>query len=601
LAKRKHPIDIGRFSTDITRLLEMQTKVNRLLLAGATMAWLGGLAKAEVSFEKHVQPVLASACLSCHGEKKDKGELRLHTLEDLLKGSEYGKVVVPGNPEKSSLYTSTVLPPDDDDIMPAKGELLTSDQANALKEWIAAGAKWPEGLVIKQVRRIDFVEDIKPILEATCVSCHREGHDKGDLRLDERQHAFGGNDPAVVPFDLEKSTLYLSVTLPADHDDLMPPEKKGGPLPQEQIDLLRDWIVQGAAWPEGLKLEQPRRDTGEKPATGDSIAAAPKVVVDIRAKAIEQLIKQFEPTMKPYEDEIPGSGVKFEMVPIPSGEFVMGSPADEPGRKAIEGPQHTVKIAPFWMGKTETTWNAYTLFIYEEEEKMVMKIRGYKPELNAVSDAVARPTTPYVEMSFGMGTEGFPAISMTQHAANTYCKWLTAKTGHYYRLPTEAEWEYACRAGTATPYSFGDDPSLLDEHAWHDGNSDFKYQKVGTKKPNPWGLHDMHGNVSEWVLDQFVSDIYATFKEAVSNPFEYGKSLYPRIARGGSWMDKPEGLRSAVRIASSAAWKFQDPQLPKSIWYHTDAQFLGFRVIRPLIVPSAEKMHKYWTTEGEPN
>ena len=601
MAKRKHPIDIGRFSTDITRLLEMQTKVNRLLLAGATMAWLGGLAKAEVSFEKHVQPVLASACLSCHGEKKDKGELRLHTLEDLLKGSEYGKVVVPGNPEKSSLYTSTVLPPDDDDIMPAKGELLTSDQANALKEWIAAGAKWPEGLVIKQVRRIDFVEDIKPILEATCVSCHREGHDKGDLRLDERQHAFGGNDPAVVPFDLEKSTLYLSVTLPADHDDLMPPEKKGGPLPQEQVDLLRDWIVQGAAWPEGLKLEQARRDTGEKPATGDSIAAAPKVVVDIRAKAIEQLIKQFEPTMKPYEDEIPGSGVKFEMVPIPSGEFVMGSPADEPGRKAIEGPQHTVKIAPFWMGKTETTWNAYTLFIYEEEEKMVMKIRGYKPELNAVSDAVARPTTPYVEMSFGMGTEGFPAISMTQHAANTYCKWLTAKTGHYYRLPTEAEWEYACRAGTATPYSFGDDPASLDEHAWHDGNSDFKYQKVGTKKPNPWGLHDMHGNVSEWVLDQFVPDIYATFKEAVSNPFEYGKSLYPRIARGGSWMDKPEGLRSAVRIASSAAWKFQDPQLPKSIWYHTDAQFLGFRVIRPLIVPSAEKMHKYWTTEGEPD
>jgi len=150
-------------------------------------------------------------------------------------------------------------------------------------------------------------------------------------------------------------------------------------------------------------------------------------------------------------------------------------------------------------------------------------------------------------------------------------------------------------------YSFGDDPALLGEHAWHEGNSDLKYQKVGTKKPNPWGLHDMHGNVSEWALDQFVPDIYATFKEAVSNPFEYGKSLYPRVARGGSWMDKPEGLRSAVRIASSEDWKFQDPQLPKSIWFHTDAQFLGFRVIRPLIVPSAEDMHKYWTTEGEPD
>ena len=580
----------------------MQTKVNRLLLWGAALAWLGGLAKAEVSFEKQVQPVLASACLSCHGEKKPKGELQLHTHAGLLEGSEYGKVVVPGKPEKSTLYTTTVLPSDDDEIMPPKGEPLTSDQANVLKEWIAAGAKWPEGLVIQQVRRIDFVKDIKPILEASCVSCHREGHDKGDLRLDERQYAFeaGEYGAAVVPFDLEKGTLYQTVTLPADHDDLMPPSNKGGPLPKEQLDLLRDWIVQGAAWPEGLKLEQTRRDTGEQPEAGGSLAAAPKGVVDIRNKAIEKLIEQLEPTMKSFEEEIIGTGVKFEMLPIPSGEFVMGSPVGESGRKETEGPQHKVKIAPFWMAKTETTWNAYTLFIYEEEEKMVMKIRGYKPQLDAVSDAVARPTTPYVEMSFGMGTEGFPAISMTQHAANTYCKWLTAKTGHYYRLPTEAEWEYACRAGTTTMYSFGDDPALIDEYAWHDGNSDSKYQKVGTKKSNTWGLHDMHGNVSEWTLDQFVPDIYATFKDTISNPFKYGNSLYPRVARGGSWMDKPEQLRSAVRIASSAEWKLQDPQLPKSIWYHTDAQFLGFRVIRPLIVPSAQDMHKYWTTEGEP-
>ena len=597
------PIDNGCFSKEITRLLEMQTKVNRLLLTVATLALLGGLAKADVSFEKQVQPVLASACLSCHGEKKPKGELQLHTHAGLLEGSEYGKVVVPGNPQKSTLYTTTILPPDDDDIMPPKGDPLTRDQANVLKEWIAAGAKWPEGLVIQQVRRIDFVKDIKPILEASCVSCHREGHDKGDLRLDEREYAFeaGEYGAAVVPFDLENSTLYQTVTLPADDDDLMPPSNKGGPLPQEQLDLLRDWIVQGASWPEGLKLEPTRRDTGEQPKVDESLATAPKVVVDIRNKAIEKLIDQLEPTMKPFEEEISGTGIKFEMIPIPSGEFLMGSPAGEPGRKETEGPQHKVKIAPFWMAKTETTWNAYTLFIYEEEEKMVMKIRGYKPELDAVSDAVARPTTPYVEMSFGMGTEGFPAISMTQHAANTYCKWLTARTGHYYRLPTEAEWEYACRAGTTTRYSFGDDPALIDEYAWHDGNSDFKYQKVGTKKPNAWGLHDMHGNVSEWTLDQFVPDIYTTFKDTVSNPFEYGKSLYPRVARGGSWMDKPEGLRSAARIASSAAWKFQDPQLPKSIWYHTDAQFLGFRVIRPLIVPSAQDMHKYWTTEGEPD
>jgi len=204
-------------------------------------------------------------------------------------------------------------------------------------------------------------------------------------------------------------------------------------------------------------------------------------------------------------------------------------------------------------------------------------------------------------MSFGMGTDGFPAISMTQHAANTYCKWLTAVTGHYYRLPTEAEWEYACRAGSDTAYSFGADASVIDEYAWHDGNSNFKYHKVGTKKPNAWGLHDMHGNVSEWTADQYLADIYGTFKGIVSNPFQYGKDLYPRVARGGSWMDKPEKLRSAHRIASSSDWKFQDPQLPKSIWYHTDAQFLGFRVLRPLIIPSSEEMHKYWTTEGEPD
>ncbi len=518
--------------------------VNRLLSTGAALAWLGGLAKAEVSFEKHVQPVLASACLSCHGEKKDKGELRLHTLEDLLKGGENGKVIVPGKPEESTLYTSTILPPDDDEIMPPKGETLTSDQADVLKEWIAAGAKWPEGLVIKQVRRIDFVKDIKPILEESCVSCHREEHDKGDLRLDERKYAFEGGevDPSVVPFDLEKSTLYLTSILPADHDDLMPPEKKGGPLPQEQLDKLRDWIVQGAAWPEGLKLKQVRRDIG-KPETGGSIIGAPKVVVDIRGIAIEKLIEQLEPTMKPFEDEIPGTGVKFEMLPIPSGEFVMGSPDGESGRKESEGPQHKVKISPFWMARTETTWNAYTLFIYEEEEKMVMKIRGYKPKLNAVSDAVARPTTPYVEMSFGMGTENYPAISMTQHGASTYCKWLTAKTGHYYRLPTEAEWEYACRAGTAATYFWGD--WFSKHYGWCILNSGSnKTRRVGSLKPNKWGLYDMSGNVWEWCADWHGADHYG--KSPAEDP-QGPATGSSRVLRGGSWYSSPVDCRSANR------------------------------------------------------
>ena len=557
----------------------MRLKLSFFLLVGSIEALLSSSAFAEVSFEKQVKPVLESACLSCHGEKKPKGELAIHTYEALLEGSEYGEVVVPGKPEDSTLYTTTILPPDADEVMPPKAPFLSKAQADVLKEWIAAGAKWPKGMVLKQVRRVEFVKDIKPLLE----------------EFYEKDFDFKN---AVVPFDLEKSKLYQFASLPSVSPDLLPRPEKGGPLEDKQLNLLRDWIVQGAVWPVGVKLEVKEMPA---PIVGGGLPIAPKEVVDIRVKAMDKLIKQLEPTMKPYTDEIPGTGVKFEMVPIPSGEFVMGSPKTEKGHISNEGPQHKVKIAPFWMAKTETTWNCYTLFMYQEEEKMVMKLRGYKPELNAVSDAVARPTTPYVEMSFGMGTDGFPAISMTQHAANTYCKWLTAKTGHYYRLPTEAEWEYACRAGSATAYSFGDDVSKIDEYAWHDGNSDFKYHKVGTKKPNAWGLHDMHGNVSEWTADQFLADIYSTFKGVVSNPFQYGKDLYPRAARGGSWMDKPEKLRSAYRIGSSPDWKFQDPQLPKSIWYHTDAQFLGFRVLRPLIIPSSEEMHKYWTTEGEPD
>jgi formylglycine-generating enzyme required for sulfatase activity len=190
---------------------------------------------------------------------------------------------------------------------------------------------------------------------------------------------------------------------------------------------------------------------------------------------------------------------------------------------------------------------------------------------------------------------------MTHHAAMTYCKWLSAKTGKFYRLPTEAEWEYACRAGTTTAYSFGDDPKLLKDYAWTANNSDFKYQKVGKKKPNPWGLHDMHGNVVEWCIDQYDAAFYAQFAGKVSaNDWKPSSTPYPHVARGGSWDDDDPALfRSAARRASDKNWKQQDPQLPKSIWYLTDAQFLGFRVVRPLSVPSAEEIHKWWTNGVE--
>jgi len=192
--------------------------------------------------------------------------------------------------------------------------------------------------------------------------------------------------------------------------------------------------------------------------------------------------------MKPYTEEILGAGVKFDMVPIPGGTFMMGSPKSETGRNVDEGPQHEVKIEPFWMGKCEVTWQEYELWGLGFDAQR-RKAKNQEPtDYEKLADAIARPTKPYSDMSFGMGKAGYPALCMTQFAAKMYCKWLSAKTGHYYRLPTEAEWEYACRAGTTTAYSFGDDPKDLDEYAWHDGNSDDKYHKVGRKKPNPWGL-----------------------------------------------------------------------------------------------------------------
>ena len=223
------------------------------------------------------------------------------------------------------------------------------------------------------------------------------------------------------------------------------------------------------------------------------------------------------------------------------------------------------------------------------------QITGAKPsDLDKLADAVTRPTKPYTDMSFGMGKDGFPAICMTQLAAKKYCQWLTAKTGRYYRLPTEAEWEYACRAGTSTAYSFGDDPAQLGDYAWSYDNSDEKYHKIGLKKPNPWGLFDMHGNVAEWCCDQYVPDFYKQFAgKSADNPLAVPSKVEPCVVRGGSYDDDPDRLRSAARRGSHKDWKQQDPQIPQSIWYYTDAVFVGFRVVRPLVEPSDKEKEGY--------
>ena len=302
----------------------------------------------------------------------------------------------------------------------------------------------------------------------------------------------------------------------------------------------------------------------------------------------------FGPEEKGYIQNIPGTPEVIEMAFIPGGTFSMGSPKSEQGHFGDEGPQHLVEVDPFWMGKFEITWDLYELFISRGiDKKRPATVSGKEVEIDVA--AVSGATQPYTEMSFGMGVEGYPAICMTQLAAVKFCEWLSAMTGNFYRLPTEAEWEYACRAGTKTAYSFGDNPSYLDIYAWHEGNSGGAYHKVGQKEPNPWGLYDMHGNVSEWTLDQYVPTVYNTRKrKTVDNPLQTPTKTYPRVVRGGAWSDKPNRLRSAARRPSSKKWKKRDPQIPKSLWWHTDAPFVGFRVVRPLETPSPLEQNKYW-------
>ena len=294
-----------------------------------------------------------------------------------------------------------------------------------------------------------------------------------------------------------------------------------------------------------------------------------------------------------YEEKLNGVDHSISMVFIEGGSFIMGSPKTQRGHFGDEGPQHEVTVSPFWMSTVEITWDLYSLFVSREWDQYQV-VKSVDSEVSVDVDAVSGATTPYVEMSFGMGTDNYPAICMTQLAAVKFCEWLSAMTGHFYRLPTEAEWEYAARAGSSSAYSFGDDINVLGEYAWFEGNSNEKYQKVGTKKPNAWGLYDMHGNVAEWTLDQYVPTAYSKRKKGIENPREGGDKVYPKVVRGGSWMDAPSRLRSAARRPSSKNWKKRDPQIPKSKWWHTDAPFVGFRIVRPKQIPSEEDQKKYW-------
>lgn len=294
----------------------------------------------------------------------------------------------------------------------------------------------------------------------------------------------------------------------------------------------------------------------------------------------------FSQNLKPYEQTLPESAVKFKMVAIPGGSFVIGSPSNEAGREDDEGPQKEITLSPFWMGEHEVTFGEWDVFFKSMDV----------PQTKAIAvDAVSRPTAQYIDLTWGMGRDSKqPTNSMSQAAAIMYCKWLYDQTGVFYRLPTEAEWEYACRAGTKTAYSYGNSPGALKDYAYFKDNSDGKFQKVRQLKPNAWGLYGMMGNLSEWTLDQYEPDAYQKLTAKQKDPLTPPGSRYPRVVRGGSYLSEAKDCRCANRISSLTDWNKRDPQIPKSRWWLTDGMTVGFRLVRPAVQPTKEEAEKFF-------
>lgn len=313
--------------------------------------------------------------------------------------------------------------------------------------------------------------------------------------------------------------------------------------------------------------------------------------------------------MVPYNVTIPGTDISFEMIPVPGGTFKLGSPEDEAGRKDDEGPQIDVVVDPMWVAKQEVTWDQYQQFMQLYAIFKQFEADGVR-QVNDVNrvDAITAPTELYdPTFTYEFGEEPKqPAVTMTQYAAQHFTKWLSRTTGQQLRLPTEAEWEYAARAGTSTAYSFGDSIDKIDDYAWYFDNSDPVAPTAGTKEPNAFGLLDMHGSVAELTVNKYTEDGYASFDsgkpinalEAVVWPDESS----PVVARGGSWEMDAEDLRSAARLASDdPAWKNEDPNFPKSPWWFTSdpARGVGFRVFRSLKPVDPDTIKKFWDTTAE--
>ena len=313
-----------------------------------------------------------------------------------------------------------------------------------------------------------------------------------------------------------------------------------------------------------------------------------------------------------YTEQIPGTAVAFNMVAIPGGTYNMGSPGNEPFRNDDEGPVRKVTISPFFMGELEVTWEMYWSFyaqtmsegrippsaIYEANSKVMQSVMQQLNEAGIASgiDGVSGPTPPFGFPDQGWGGVDRPAITMTHYAAEMFCLWLTQKTGKLYRLPTEAEWEYAARGGTSTPYFFEGSPkkfsdlgfirkfikadtAVINSFVIYEKNSGNKTQEPANVGHNPFGLKNMLGNTFEYCSDWYAPDAYAATPSEVTDP-KGPDSGVERVVRGGSFQSPAENVRSAMRGATQhEMWMKNDPQMPKSIWWYSDMKGIGFRVV----------------------
>ena len=288
--------------------------------------------------------------------------------------------------------------------------------------------------------------------------------------------------------------------------------------------------------------------------------------------------------------------VSFKMIAIPGGSFKMGSEEKEAFHKADESPVHNVTVSPFFMAEVEVTWDQYWAFYGNTmSEGRTPPETVYANNSNPNVDAISGPTPPFGFPDQGWGGGDRPAITMTHYAAETFCQWLSKKTGKTYRLPTEAEWEYAARGGTETPYFFTGNPKdFSDQGFWrkffdaktdsigsyviYSKNSNNKTQEPDLVKANPFGLKNMLGNVMEYCADKYDPEAYAKSGSSATDPLVTEGTEW--VVRGGNYTSDAADLRCASRdYTKHEAWLKTDPQQPKSIWWYSDIRGIGFRVV----------------------